>query len=57
MIQLQICQECGEPYDLDDTGSSICPECRNLTHFKLRNPDEETNNQSRKNEKDRQSNG
>ena len=35
MIQVQVCHECGEPYDLDDTGSSICPDCRNLTHFKL----------------------
>ena len=57
MIQVQICQECGEPYDSDDTGSSICQDCRNLTHFKLRIPNEEANNQSRQNEKGSKSDG
>jgi DNA-directed RNA polymerase subunit RPC12/RpoP len=57
MIQVQICQECGEPYDSDDTGSSICQDCRNLTHFKLRKPDEETHIKSRQAKENWQSNG
>ena len=57
MIQVQICQECGEPYDSDDTGSSICQDCRNLTHFKLRKPDEETHIKSREVKEGSKSNG
>jgi uncharacterized Zn finger protein (UPF0148 family) len=48
-MQVSICSECGQPFDT--TGYDICPDCTNLTHFKLRIPNEEANNKSRQDEK------
>lgn len=52
-MQVSICSDCGQPFDT--TGYDICPDCANLTHFKLRIPNEEANNKGREDEKGRQS--
>ena len=48
-MQVSLCSDCGQPFDT--TGYDICPDCTNLTHFKLRKPDEEANSQVSKDEK------
>ena len=48
-MQVSLCSDCGQPFDT--TGYDICPDCINLTHFKLRIPNEEANIKSRQDEK------